>query len=1166
MMANRVAFAQEGRGSIVGKISDASGAAIPAAPVVVTNKAMGTAVTQSTNETGYYQATFLIPGIYRISVAMPGFKEMVRDGVEVRVNDRLEVNLALEIGASEQTITVTAETPLLNTATASTGQVIDARRVSELPTPHGNPFFLIGLAGGVTFNRDQRLDRPFEPTHIAGYSIDGTRANRSDITIDGVPATATANAGEVTASYVPPSDIIAEFKVQTATFDAQFGQTEGGVTNMVIKSGTNDLHGTAYFNKMVPEMFANDWFANRAGVARADFTYNRWGGSAGGPVVLPKLYNGRNKTFFLWGYEGIDEARPRNNGTPTVPTAKMKQGDFSELLPGIVIYNPFTRRQVGSRFEADPFPGNIIPQSLINPIARNILKYYPDPLQPGNSSDRSNNYQRPDLLEKAAYWTHTVRADHFINDKHRIFVRGSFYNRDSDYNNYFDNLATGNWFQFQSRAGVFDDVYTFSPSVVLNVRYGYNRFIRVTEGNPESFGFDLTSLGFPQSYSAAVPPDIRQFPRIDLTGYQGTAIGGEFRPNDTHSLASTLNISKSSHYMKTGFEFRSYRENSVFYGNDQVGRFVFDSTWTRGPLDNSPAAPNSLGQSVAALLLGLPSGANSGVIRNPSYAEQSTTWGFFFQDDWKVSSKLTLNLGLRWEYETALTERYNRSVRGFDPNFVQPIEAQAQARYAANRTPEVPQLLLRGGLTFAGVNGEPSSLYNTPTGNWMPRFGFAYQLSPKTVVRGGYGMFYGFLGQRRGDVVQSGFSRLTPFNATTDNINFTNTLSDPFPNGILEPLGAAQGAETFLGQGIWFFNQNPLSPRMQRWQMQIQRELFGGFVMELGYVGNKGIHIEMVRDLNATPLGYLSTSPNRDVDRINYLSANLPNPFVGLMPAGAVNAFTAANIARERLLRPYPQFDQVRTTNYDGYSWYHSLQMQLEKRFSRGYTISGSYTLSKFMQATEYLNASDPLPTEVISDFDTPHRVAVSGIWELPFGRGRRLFAQAPRIASTLISGWQLGAIYTFQSGPPIPLSYTTSTVQGYTLVNPGSLIFNGDLANIRSGVGRDVDAWINRDAGFVLGAAGQLDLGRQIRTFPLRLSSVRGDNINNWDMSVIKNTRIGERMNVQFKGEFLNAMNHPLFPNPITDPANANFGRITNVSNQANYPRRVQLTLKLLF
>ena len=526
-----IVSAQETRGTIVGRITDPSGAVIPGATVTVTNTAMGTKTTSTSNAVGLYQAMFLIPGTYQITIESSGFKRFVRNDVEVRVNDRIEVNAALELGTAGETVNVSAEAPLLSTATASVGTVVDARRVADLPVSYGNPFELIGLATGASFTRDARLDRPFEPTHIVGYAMDGTRANRSDVTLDGVPATSVANAGEVTASYVPPVDAIQEFKVQTAVFDASFGNTEGGVTNIAIKSGTNDLHGTAYYNTMLPSMSANDFFAKASNQPRADFSYKRWGGTAGAPVYIPKLYNGQNKTFFFMAYEGIKDSRPRNNGTPTVPTAAMKNGDFSQFASlsnaaAYNIYNPFSRRAVaGGRFQADPFPGNKIPPSLFNKAGVNILKYFPDPLQAGNA-DGTSNFLQPNLPETADYVTYTGRLDQVISDKQRLYVRGSYYDRDSFYNDYFHNLATGNFFQFLSRSAVVDDVYSFNANTLLNVRLGYNRFIRVTEGNPLAKGFDITTLGFPKAFADTVPPAGSPVPahRLDrLPGHRPSA-------------------------------------------------------------------------------------------------------------------------------------------------------------------------------------------------------------------------------------------------------------------------------------------------------------------------------------------------------------------------------------------------------------------------------------------------------------------------------------------------------------------------------------------------------------------------------------------------------------------------------------------------------------------
>ncbi len=1143
-------LAQEARGTILGTVRDASGGVIPGATVTITNVSMGTEVSLVTNEVGIFQAPYLIPGSYRVSAELSGFKKAARE-IELRIADRLEVDLSLEAGTAVETVNVTADTPLLETTNASLGNVVDSRRISQLPTPHGDPDALIGLAAGVTYTGSARLDRPFEPTHIVGYAMDGTRGNRSDLTIDGVPSTATANAGEVIASYVPPADIVQEFKVQTATFDAASGNTEGGVTNLMIKSGTNALKGTIYVAKTPKSLFANDFFANANNIPLSDFDYNRYGGMAGGPIVLPG-YNGRGKTFFMYGFEGIHESRPRNNGTPTVPTEKMRNGDFSELLalgPQYQIYNPFTRRAVGNgRFQQDPFPGNIIPQNLINPVARAALEFFGRPTTPGNP-DGTSNFQNPSLPEEIKYANNTIRIDHNLTDKQRMYGRVSWYDRNSNYNNYFNNLATGEWFKFISRQVALDHVYVLTPSTVLNMRYGYNWFVRGTSSNPANHGFDLTSLGFPASYNAAIPDDIRRFPRFDITGYQGTGIGGEERPNETHSFIATLNKNIGAHSFRTGVEFRQYRETNTFFANNQTGQFNFDSTWTRGPLDNSAAAPGQLGQSFASFLLGLPS--SGFVARAAGYDEKSQNWGVYLQDDWRVGSRLTVNLGVRYEYETPLVELNDRSVRGFDATAVQAIEAAARARYALNPTPEVPvsAFNVRGGLTFAGVGGQPSTLYETPKNNFMPRVGMTFKLNDRTVVRGGYGMFYGFLGQRRGDVIQSGFSANTNIIPSLDNgLTFISTLSNPFPNGIQEPVGNALGIETFLGQSITFFDPNPKTPRTQRWQVGIQRELPGRWMVEASYVGNHGSQLQTSRNLNATPLEFLSTSPTRDQATINYLGQNVPNPFFGLLPSTAAGALQGQNIARERLLRAYPQFDAVNTTTNEGWSWYHALQVNLNRRFAGGYTLSSSYTFSKFTEAVEFLNAADPEPWEGISSVDSPHRFTLNGIVELPFGRGRRFGADVNPVLNVFIGGWQLSGIYTYQTGLPI----------GF-----GNIIFTGNIDDIALPASeRTVARWFNTDAGFNRVAAQQL--ASNVRTFPPRLENVRADNINNVDLSLVKNTSIAGRT-LELKFESLNALNHPLFPGAQSNPTAANFGQIT-ASTQLNYARRTQVSVKFLF
>ncbi len=493
----------------------------------------------------------------------------------------------------------------------------------------------------------------------------------------------------------------------------------------------------------------------------------------------------------------------------------------------------------------------------------------------------------------------------------------------------------------------------------------------------------------------------------------------------------------------------------------------------------------------------------------------------------------------------------NSSVRGFDAGAVQAIEAAARARYAANPTPEVApaNFNVRGGLTFAGVNGEPSGLYNTPNNNFMPRVGLTFKVNELTVLRAGYGMFYGFLGQRRGDVILSGFNANTNLTPTLDNgLTFIETLSNPFRNGITEPVGNAEGIATFLGQGITYFDPNPKSPRMQRWQVSVQRELPGRWVADMAYVGNYGSRLQTSRNLNALPNQYLSTSPVRDQARNDYLGQQIPNPFFNLLPATGIAGLRGANIARDRLLRPYPQFDSVNTTTNEGESWYNALQVGLQRRFAGGYTLGANYTYSQFEEATEFLNAGDPTPWRGISSQDVPHRLTVNGIWELPFGDGRRYGSDAPAVVSVLISGWQFSGIYTYQSGFPL----------GW-----GNILFTGDVNDIDLPAGeRTVERWFNTDAGFNKVANQQLV--SNVRTFPLRLDNVRASDVNNLDLSMIKNTSIAGKV-LELRIDSLNALNSPLFPGPNTGPTNAAFGTISG-STQTNYARRTQVSIKFLF
>ncbi|HTV02639.1 MAG TPA: TonB-dependent receptor, partial [Luteitalea sp.] len=1103
---------------------------------------------------GLFQAPYLLPGAYRVTVELQGFKKYVRDNVIVPVAETVDVQVTLEVGAMEETLIVTAEPPTINTSNANLGLVVDQSRIASLPLIHGDPYKIMGLAPGLAHSGSQRLDRPYEPTHIVGYAYQGTRSNRSDLLIDGAPSTATANANEVIASYVPPSDLVQEFKVQTATFDAQFGNTEGGVTSISIKSGTNAFHGSAYYWAEPYKLGANDFFGKARGQGIIKSSSDRPGFTVGGPISLPKLYSGKDRTFFMFGFEHIKDVRPRFDagGDSWVPTEKLRNGDFSDYAANVTIYDPLTRVPIGGgQFSGQPFPGNVIPANRISPIARRILEAYSAP----KSGGLAGNITDSTLPETADYNSLTGRVDQRISNNNRMFGRYSWYNRDSIYNEYLNSVASGTLFQFQSWQAVLDDVHSLNDSTVVNVRYAYNRFDRNSGQEDDARNYDLTALGFPASYNALVPEANRYFPRLDFDGTTmiDVAFGADIRPITIHSFTTTLNKSQGAHTWKAGAEMRIYGERSRSTGNNQSGQYAFTNAYTR---QNSATGPDFFGlQNYAAFLLGLPS--TTSITRAAEYDEHSTTWGFYAQDDWRVGSKLTVNLGVRYEVETPLSEVEDRSVSNFDFGYVQPIQGTVQGRYAALDDPAlkalVPQMNVQGGLQFVGKDTETT--YRTPKNTFLPRVGFAYQIDPKSVVRGGAGLFAGFLGQRRGDVIQPGYSQTTTINQTFN----ANGAPIPYNWGtallttpILEPVGNADGRQTSLGNSITFFNPSPSVSKQLRWQVGVQRELLGSWAAELVYVGNYGYDIEIVRNINALPNQYLSTDNSRTAAMVannTFLSGLVTNPFAGLLPGSGLNNPT---IARRQLLRPYPAFGDINTTNNDGTSSYHSLQASLQRRFSRGYTVGLAYTFSRWMQETEYLNAADARPTRVISDLDVPHRLSVNGVYELPFGQGKAWLSGANGLLEALAGGWKIQGVYTYQAGFPVPFG-TNAFWNGGEIALPA-----GDRSTAR---------WFNTAAFTSLFTDTALNATPvdHVRTLPLRFDDVRRDPINSVDLSLIKSIAFGGGTRLELRAEFINALNQPYFPVPVVTPTTTTFGQIT-ASNQDNYARRAQLGIKLTF
>ncbi|MGH9839584.1 MAG: TonB-dependent receptor domain-containing protein [Blastocatellia bacterium] len=1152
-----VVLAQETRGSITGRVTDASGGVIKDAKVEATNYSNGVTLSSVANESGSYEIPYLLPGKYRVAVLAQGFNKLVRENIELRVNDRLKLDFTLEVGKVTETITITDSNTLVEAGTASIGNVIGERQASELPIVGGNAFYLARLSAGVlsTVGRGNGHN-PFDGgSATTTITVNGTRSGSSEVTLDGAP-----NMVNNTTAFAPPQDLVQEFKINTAAYDASYGHAAGAVTNVSVKSGTQDLHGTVY--DYDSRLRARPWFLNRflydtrtgpinerkIAEATPGSLRQRWGATATGPVVIPKLYNGRQKAFWSFGYEGVF-VRTETTFTGAVPTLKQRQGDFSELLAlgsQYQIYDPATiRAEPNGRFSRQPLAGNIIPNNRLDPVAKAILAFYPQPNTPGTSDGRQNYFR---IAPRELLWhAYIGRLDYNFSERHRMFVRFNA-NTYWDLRQTLDTDAARNRTDRPGLGFVFDDVYVFNPQLLVNVRYGLTYQNSVTKLFTQ--GFDLAKLGFSSQLigeiNAKNNPAGIAFPEVVIDGYStvGASGGTSFTPV-YQTWQATLTRVIGSHSLRVGGDFRLLRESGYNFGN-VAPRLEFSNTWTRGPLDTSAGAP--IGQGLASFLLGVPTGGRVDI--NASRAQQSTFTSLFVQDDWKLGPKLSVNLGLRYEYEGPSNERFNRSLRGFDGFATNPIEAQARANYARNPIAEVPVDAFRalGGLTFAGVAGQPRGLWKGDRNNFAPRIGIAYQITPLTVIRAGYGIFYDLLGADRVDVNQGGFNQSTNIIPSLNNgLTFQAPLTNPFPLGLELPSGSSAGPRTSLGRGISFFDERSVNPYMQRWSLSVQRELPGKILLDLTYVGNRGTHLGATRDLNALPAQYLSTSSERDQARIDFLGRQVINPFFGISEF-AGTGLSGQRVALSQLLRPYPHFTGVTVRLPDGYSYYHSLQVEVEKRLSRGFTFSASWTYSKFMEATAYLNASDPLPEKVISDQDYPHRLVISGIYELPFGKGKRFAGDANRLLDALIGGWQLQGLFEGQSGQAL----------GF-----GNAIFRGDLKNIVLPRGeRTAERWFNVDAGFERDPLRQL--GSNLRRFPTRFSGIRGDGINNIDLSLFKNYRLSESKTLQFRIESFNALNHVQFDSPNTGPTSGGFGAITAEAGHGQ--RQLIFSLKFLY
>jgi Carboxypeptidase regulatory-like domain len=1186
---------QESRGTLSGRVTDATGAVLPGTTVTVVNMGTNSTTALITNTNGQYAALYLNPGTYRITVELQGFKKIVNEDMPVRVGDKATLDFRLEPQVAGEEVEVVATRALLESGSATTGQIIDSKLINEIPMGDGTAYGLARLVAGATFERSYALQRPMDNDNLRGVAVSGTMS--SEFTLDG-----SSNVGSsARVAIQPPADSIQEFKVETAAYDAQVGHTGAGSINLALKSGTNQLHGAVSFYNRDDSRSANLFASNANGTGKTPRNYNRVSATLSGPIV-------KNKTFFLLSYEKLqdDTAEPV---TGAVPTEKMRRGDFSELLPlGVLIYDPLTATNVNGTITRQPFPGNIIPANRLSSVAKNVLDFYPLPNRQGNT-DLTGNYS-VDQPWTYAYHFGMAKIDHEWSSDNRTFVRFVYnFRREERYNWAGEqqgiDISRGGTDRFNYNAG-FGHTVVLSPSLIFDLKANFLRFNDNQTPADNAQSIDLAALGF----SSDTVPLFRGYEHIPMFNLDGTAatcvpfpgaanpvfcLGGNQNGFNTGrnqpfyniQFAPTLTKTMGAHTIKLGYDWRSLRQNEVNEGF-QGGAFQFDSTYTR----QSSATSGRYGQGVAAFVLGLPTN-NSFIEDRSTQSYEVVSHGAFVHDDWRVSSKLTLNLGLRYDLELGMTESQNRNIRGFDLTTPNPIQAQAQANFAASTPAGVPLSAsdfaqrVRGGYQY--LSDQNPHIWDADKNNVQPRLGITYALGPKTMLRGGAGLYIapfqvnGVPGLAN-PINQIGYSRNTNATISADNgLTFVGNLSRPVPSAaLLQPNGSSLGLLTNLGGNVGtFVPTGRVNAQVWRYTLGIQRELPGEFVAELSYIGQRGQNMPYTSAINYVPEQFRTRDARRDAAAETFLSATVANPFRGLTPENAGS--NGATIARSRLLQQYPQFGTLSAEFYDGTNRYDGGYVRLEKRFTKGFMLSSTYTYSRFRETVAPLNPWEK-GEERVGTVDRPHRITFASVAELPFGKGRKFGTNWPGLVDALLGGWQMSGRFEWQSGQPLTWN---DVYFDPGCGDPKSVLkstWGHDSAGKKYGVDVPIidtscfytyngQAFKNASGATVTFQAPEIARGAaNIRTFPTTLDSVRFQNQHILDLGLTKNFKLGSRVKLQIRAEALNATNFTIFnvgnlTNNNLVPTSSNFGKLTNLdSSTVIRPRDIQLGAKITF
>lgn len=1152
LLSSILATAQEFRATLSGHIIDPTGAVIPNATVTIRNTETGASTTVKSGDSGTYIVPFLAPGNYSLTVEASGFRKFERLGLRLDTGAHVKVDAALALGTSSQTVTVTAEAPLVESATADAGQVLTTQEVENLPSNGRSALGFARNAYGVVPKLKHATSevRPFDNSGASDFSMGGGNAQSNEVELNGTPNM--ESSGRV-AAFSPMLDAVDQVRVDDFSSDASAGDTSGGTVDITTKGGTNQFHGSLLEFYETSAMAAQPFFS-----AKSQSTHqNQFGAAVGGPVLIPKVFNGRNKLFFFYAYEGFSTKSPGTTIT-SVPTQAERSGDFSALLgvgSSYQLYNPYNSTLVSGNVVRQPIPGNVFGNAglTINPVAQAYLKFVPLPNYSGSTTkaDGENNFiaNTPNVYD---YRSSQGRLDYNVSAADKLTFEIHRSNNSQTNTGVFPNIAEGSSSITNIWGGMLDNVHIFSPKIFLDTRFGFTRTL--TQGAIPSQGFDATTLGFEkyvQSQSA-----FPAMPRISFSdGAQIPSLStqpGSLSQFVNYQLFTVLTKVWNRHTLKIGTDFRLNKLASQSPGYS-AGTFSFTNSsgnWmTSGT--NKAAAP--FGDSLAAFLLGLPMSGEYDI--NNKFLYNNWYFSGFVQDHWAVSRELAMDFGLRIEHETPITESNNRAVVGFDPLAVNSATAAAEAAFAANKSkyPVVPSSFSpTGGLIFATPNNR--SNYDTQAMYVSPRIGLAYTpqaLQGRTVFRGGMGLYFNPFNDYYTPQAY-GYSVANSYIASNDNmLTPATTLNDPFPSGsnpIQQPFGNSQGINTFLGQKIVFTDPHPKAAYSIRWSADIEQDLGHNTLLQIGYIGNHQVHMSYTAPLNYFPLQLLSRSAYYDASVTSTYGSSVPNPFYGLISGSSIG--TSKTTALSNLFQQFPEYNSSSAEQLipTASSNLNMLVARITKRLSAGLAANVNYQYSRLLSAANPLNSGGPLWYGTnASDF--PQHLAITTTYDLPLGRGKLIGKDSNRMMDALIGGWQVAGIYMWESG--------TALSWGNVIYLGNWHDFQNDPHNYKNAFNTTVFDRRSKDSS---GQPVQPN-GYNYRTFPQY--ALRSDPSNNLDCSVLKNLRMPEQTSLQLRFEAYNALNHPQFSNPNMSPTSQSFGQSTG---QANVPRVLQMGARFVF